>query len=301
MTITLPEAYTKLPPQTQAPPGSQKQMRPQPIEEDKNYVGSGKLNGKVAIITGADSGIGRSAAILFAKEGADICIVYLDEHEDAEKTLARIKELGHRVIRFSGDLAEPDFCEEVVQRTINAFGHIDILVNNAGEQGEVGGVEDLEPEHVEKIFRTNIFGFFYLTKATLPHLKEGAAIINTTSILSYVPSVIEATYSASKVALRFYTETLRKHLELSKSNVKVFELLPPVVATEMTAARSDKKITPEKLVKTLIASLQKDQFTIRVGDTKLIYIINRLFPKIAFGLVNSKENIRQLMLQDFTR
>src|SRR5882672_3002869 len=224
MTITLPEAYTKLPPQTQAPPGSQKQMRPQPIEEDKNYVGSGKLNGKVAIITGADSGIGRSAAILFAKEGADICIVYLDEHEDAEKTLARIKELGHRVIRFSGDLAEPDFCEEVVQRTINAFGHIDILVNNAGEQGEVGGVEDLEPEHVEKIFRTNIFGFFYLTKATLPHLKEGAAIINTTSIQAYDPSPHLMDYACTKAAILNFTRSLAK--ELAGKKIRVNAVAP---------------------------------------------------------------------------
>jgi uncharacterized oxidoreductase len=119
--------------------------------------------------------------------------------------------------------------------------------------------------------------------------KEGA-IINTTSILSYVPSLIEATYSASKVALRFYTETLRKHLQILNSRLKVFELLPPVVATEMTAARSDKKMTPEDLVKALITGLKKDQFTIRVGDTKALYILNRLFPKVALWLVNPKKS-----------
>jgi len=124
------------------------------------------LNGKVAIITGADSGIGRSAAILLPRKARISAIVYLDEHEDAEKALAESKNWPprHPILR---DLAGAGFLRGVVQRTINAFGHIDILVNNAGEQGEVSGVEDLEPEHVEKIFRTNIFGFFYLTKATL--------------------------------------------------------------------------------------------------------------------------------------
>jgi uncharacterized oxidoreductase len=125
--------------------------------------------------------------------------------------------------------------------------------------------------------------------------RNESAIINTTSILAYVPSTLEATYSASKVALHFYTETLRKHLELLNSNVKVFELLPPLIATEMTVGRNDKKISPEKLVKALIAGLRKNQFTIRVGDTKLIYIINRLFPKVAFGLVNPKKNTEQLL------
>ena len=120
---------------------------------------------------------------------------------------------------------------------------------------------------------------------------EGA-IINTTSILSYVPSLLEATYSASKVALRFYTETLRKHLQILNSNLKVFELLPPVVATEMTADRDGKKMTTEGLVKALIAGLKKDQFTIRVGDTKALYIVNRLFPGIAFGLVNPKKSYK---------
>ena len=127
--------------------------------------------------------------------------------------------------------------------------------------------------------------------------KEGA-IINTTSILSYVPSAIEATYSASKVALRFYTETLRKHLEVLNSHVKVFELLPPVVATDMTASRNDKKITPEELVKKLIAGLKKNKFTIRVGDTKLLYVVNRLFPTMAFGLINSEKNTKQLLPQN---
>ena len=188
MNTELLETNTKLPPQQQIPPGEQEKMVPKPIEEDMGHVASGKLKGKVAIVTGGDSGIGRSVAIQFAKEGADICIVCLNEEHDAEMTAARIEEIGRRPIQFEGDIAEPEFCEEVVRGTLYAFGRIDILVNNAGEQHEVNGVEDLEPEMVERMFRTNIFGLFYLTKATLPHLKAGAAIINTTSIQAYDPS-----------------------------------------------------------------------------------------------------------------
>jgi NAD(P)-dependent dehydrogenase (short-subunit alcohol dehydrogenase family) len=231
MTTTLPETYTKFPPQKQEPPGSQEQMRPHPIDEDGQYVASGKLKGKVAIITGADSGIGRSAAILFAKEGADICIVYLEEDEDANKTMRRIEELGRRAIKFGGDIAEPEFCEEVVQRTLNAFGRIDILVNNAGEQDEVGGVEDLEPERVEKIFRTNIFGFFYLTRATLPHLKEGAAIINTTSIQAYDPSPHLMDYACTKAAILNFTRSLAK--ELAEKKIRVNAVAPGPIWTPL--------------------------------------------------------------------
>ena len=144
MTTTLPKNYTEFPPQEQDAPGLQREMNPRPIDEDQDYVASGKLKNKVAIVTGGDSGIGRSVAILFAKEGADICIVYLNEHEDANETIQRIEQIGQRVIRFDGDLAEPEFCADVVLRTMNAFGRIDILVNNAGTQGEVRGVEDLE-------------------------------------------------------------------------------------------------------------------------------------------------------------
>jgi NAD(P)-dependent dehydrogenase (short-subunit alcohol dehydrogenase family) len=206
-------------------------MKPQPIDEDKDYKSAGKLKGKIAIVTGGDSGIGRSVAIHFAKEGADVCIVYLNEHEDAEKTLARIKEFGGRVIKFDGDLAEPNFCEEVVQRTMNAFGHIDILVNNAGEQGEVRGVEDLNPEHVERIFRTNIFGFFYMTKATLPHLQEGASIINTTSIQAYEPSPSLMDYACTKAAILNFTRSLAK--ELAEKKIRVNAVAPGPIWTPL--------------------------------------------------------------------
>ncbi len=188
-------------PQHQEHPGLQAAMKPLPVDEDIGYIASGKLKGKVAIVTGGDSGIGRSVALLFAKEGADICIVYLNEHEDADLTIARIEKFGRRVIQFDGDLANPDFCEEVVQRTINAYGKIDILVNNAGQQDAVMGVGELNPAHVEKIFRTNIFSFFYLTRAALPHLKKGAAIINTSSIQAYDPSPKLMDYACTKAAI----------------------------------------------------------------------------------------------------
>lgn len=231
MTTTLPDTYTKLPPQEQKPPGSETRMQPQPLDEDKNYMASGKLKGKVAIVTGGDSGIGRAAAILFAKEGADVCIVYLNEHEDANRTLQRIGELGRRVIKFDGDLASPDFCEEIVQRTINAFGRVDILVNNAGEQSAVNGVEDLTPEHVERIFRTNIFGFFYLTKAALPHLREGASIINTTSIQAYEPSPHLMDYACTKAAILNFTRSLAK--QLAQRKIRVNAVAPGPIWTPL--------------------------------------------------------------------
>jgi NAD(P)-dependent dehydrogenase (short-subunit alcohol dehydrogenase family) len=219
------------PPQHQEHPGLQAAMKPLPIDEDTSYVASGKLKGKVAIVTGGDSGIGRSVALHFAKEGADICIVYLNEHEDADLTIARIEKFGVRVIQFAGNLADPDFCDEVVQRTINAFGKIDILVNNAGEQDEVKGVEELNPAHVEKIFRTNIFSFFYLTKAALPHLKKGAAIINTSSIQAYDPSPKLMDYACTKAAILNFTRSLAK--ELAEKQIRVNAVAPGPIWTPL--------------------------------------------------------------------
>lgn len=231
MTTTLPETHTKFPQQEQNAPGSQQQMRPQPIAEDTDYKPAGKLKGKVAIVTGGDSGIGRSVAILFAKEGADVCIVYLNEHEDAGQTATRIKELGGRVIICDGDLAKPEFCAYVVQQTLKAFNRIDILVNNAGEQAEIRGVEDLKPEHVERIFRTNIFSFFYLTKAVLPNLQEGAAIINTTSIQAYEPSPSIMDYACTKAAILNFTRSLAK--ELAEKKIRVNAVAPGPIWTPL--------------------------------------------------------------------
>jgi hypothetical protein len=140
--------------------GSVEKMQLPPFTEEDQYVGAGKLRGKVAIVTGGDSGIGRSVAILFAREGADLCVVYLNDHAEAEKTMLRIKEFECRAIKFAGDIADPDFCEEVVQRTLNAVGRFDILINNANDHCEIRGIEDLEPTRVKKVFGRTFLDFF---------------------------------------------------------------------------------------------------------------------------------------------
>jgi NAD(P)-dependent dehydrogenase (short-subunit alcohol dehydrogenase family) len=232
MSAAMPKIYREPPPpQEQQPPGSQEQMRPQPVDENENYVASGKLEGKVAIVTGGDSGIGRSVAILFAKEGADICIVYLNEHDDAKKTVNRIKEIGRNVISISGDIGDPTFCEKVVQQTLDEFEKIDVLINNAGQQDVVSGVEGLEPEHVEKIFRTNLFGFFYLTKAVLPHLKRGASIVNSTSIQAYDPSPQLMDYACTKAAIMNFTRSLAT--ELAEKEIRVNAVAPGPIWTPL--------------------------------------------------------------------
>jgi len=195
------EKETKtLPRQKQRLPGSEAAMRPQPLDDDPEYRASGKLEGKAAIVTGGDSGIGRAVAILFAKEGADVSIVfvYLNEHEDAEFTVSRIRSLGRGALRFAGDIAEAEFCERVARETANAFGRVDILVNNVAEQKEIKGIEDLNPNQLERTFRTNIFGFIYMTKAVLPHLRADAAIINTTSVQAYDPEPHLMDYACTK-------------------------------------------------------------------------------------------------------
>jgi NAD(P)-dependent dehydrogenase (short-subunit alcohol dehydrogenase family) len=232
---TLPQSHQKPPPpQKQELPGSQKEMQPQPIDEDLERKSSGKLHQKAAIVTGGDSGIGRSVALLFAHEGADICIVYLQEHDDAEETAARIKKLGRKVILCSGDIGDPEFCSKCVEQTIENFGKIDILVNNAGEQGEISGVEDLTPEKVERTFKTNIFGFFYLTRAVLPHLKEGASIINTTSVQAYDPSYHLMDYACTKAAILNFTRSLAK--QLAQKKIRVNAVAPGPIWTPLIPA-----------------------------------------------------------------
>ena len=255
-----------------------------------------KIQGKTILITGGTAGIGLEAAKQFLANGVKVMITGRDQSK-----LDKVKKLYPALIAIKSDVGNADDAQRLFTQ-IKELGGIDILYNNAGVLSlstNMGVANDRHSKEAEHEMNVNYFGVIRLNNLFMDMLKsrKESAIINTTSLLSYVPSSLEATYSASKVALRFYTETLRKHLEVLSSHVKVFELLPPLVATDMTAGRNNKKITPEKVVKDLIAGLKKERFTIRVGDTKMLYIINRLFPKMAFGLVNSKQHVKQLLPQ----
>jgi NAD(P)-dependent dehydrogenase (short-subunit alcohol dehydrogenase family) len=200
---------TSFPPQHQPrQPGIEAWMEPRPIEEVPEYQGSGKLPGKVAIITGGDSGIGRAVAIHFAKEGADVSVVYLDEHEDARETCRQVEEEGRRCILIAGDVGSETFCQQAVQRTVDQLGGLDIVVNNAAEHRETAGIEEISAEQLERTFRTNIFSFFYLSKAALKHLRPGSAIINTTSVQAYHGSPRMLDYASTKGAIVAFTRAL---------------------------------------------------------------------------------------------
>lgn len=208
------------PPQQQAErPGREHKMKPPPQAESPEYRGSGKLGGKVAIITGGDSGIGRAVAIAFAKEGADVVIAYLNEHKDAEETSRLVEAEGRRCETIPGDIGEPRQCKLVVERTLGAFGRIDILVNNAAEQHPQDDLAKISPQQLERTFRTNIFSFFYLTQAALPHLKEGSTIINTSSVTAYRGSPQLLDYSSTKGAIVSFTRSLAHALVEKKIRV----------------------------------------------------------------------------------
>jgi NAD(P)-dependent dehydrogenase (short-subunit alcohol dehydrogenase family) len=193
-------------------PGEEASMSPAPEYIRKGYQGANKLQGKVAIITGGDSGIGRAVAVHFAREGANVCVMYLDEHKDAEDTKKLVEAEGRKCIIFPGDIGEPVVAKEAVQRTIQELGGIDIVVNNAAEQHYKESIADITQEQLESTFRTNIFGMFYLVQAALPHLKEGSTIINSTSVTSYKGEPKLLDYSASKGAITAFTRALSQQL-----------------------------------------------------------------------------------------
>lgn len=246
------------------------------------------IKGKTILITGGASGIGLESAKQFLAEGAKVIVTGRNQAklDDAKRMLPLIT-----IIK--SDVENPEDAIALYDK-VASLGGIDILYNNAGVGSPALNL-GISNEQILKnaIYEMNInyFGVIRLNTLFIDMLKsrKESAIINTTSILSMVPALEEPTYAATKAALSFYTRTLRKNLEILSSNVKVFELLPPVVATEMTANRSDKKMTPEKLVKALVSGIKKDRFTIRVGDTKLLYVVNRLSPQLAFNLVNPKK------------
>jgi NAD(P)-dependent dehydrogenase (short-subunit alcohol dehydrogenase family) len=225
----------KFPPQEQEhQPGVEGKMDPEPISVDPNYKGSGKLKDKAILITGGDSGIGKSAAIYFAKEGADVAIVYLDETSDADDTRRQIEDEGRKCLLIPGDVGNESFCKVAVEKTIETFGKLDVLVNNAAEQHPQDSLLNISSEQLEKTFRTNIFSMFYLTKAALPHLKKGASIINTASVTAYEGNPTLIDYSSTKGAIVSFTRALSN--SVSKDGIRVNGVAPGPIWTPLIPA-----------------------------------------------------------------
>ena len=215
-------------------PGMEYLMKPLPIFEDPNYIGSGKLKNKVAIITGGDSGLGRAASIAFTKEGAKLVIVYYNEHKDAEDTKKYIEALGGECLLISGDLSKHDFCKQVVKETINKYGKIDILVNNAGVQYQQDKLENISDEQFDWTMKVNIYGMFYLTKEVLPYLQSGSSIINLSSVTTFYgdPQLID--YVTTKGAIVGFTRALARNLALK--NIRVNAIAPGFFWTPLQPA-----------------------------------------------------------------
>lgn len=218
----------------QRQPGRESQMTPKPVAEREEYAGSGKLKGKVALITGGDSGIGRAVAILFAKEGAEVAISYLDEHEDARETRRQVEQEKRRCLLLPGDVGEESVCQKLVAQTVKEFGRLDIVVNNAAEQHPQEDIEQITQEQLERTFRTNIFSYFYVVKAAMKHLKRGATIINTTSVTAYRGSSHLLDYSATKGAIVAFTRSLSE--ALVEKGIRVNGVAPGPIWTPLIPA-----------------------------------------------------------------
>jgi NAD(P)-dependent dehydrogenase (short-subunit alcohol dehydrogenase family) len=209
----MPKKKKLQPPQHQRQqPGREHKMKPQPRSEDEKHRGSEKLENRVAIITGGDSGIGRAVAIAFAKEGADVSVVYLEEQKDANETMRVVEEQGRKCLLIEGDVGQEEFCRKAVEQTVKEFGSIDIVVNNAAEQHPQDSIEKITEKQLERTFRTNIFSFFFMVKAAMKHLKKGAVIINTTSVTAYKGSAHLLDYSSTKGAITSFTRSLSQTL-----------------------------------------------------------------------------------------
>jgi NAD(P)-dependent dehydrogenase (short-subunit alcohol dehydrogenase family) len=226
------------PPQEQnRQPGIESKMTPRPEFEGREYRAAGKLEGKVALITGGDSGIGRAVAVLFAKEGADVSIVYLDEHQDAAETARHVEAAGRRCIRIPGDISDPQFCREAVEQTVSELGGLNILVNNAAVQFPQDNIEDITPEQLEKTFRVNIFSMFYLTQQAVRHMDEGDTIINTSSVTAYRGSEQLHDYAATKGAIVSFTRSLSG--ALLKRGIRVNAVAPGPIWTPLIPGSFD--------------------------------------------------------------
>ena len=212
-------------------PGREHKMKPRPRAEGEKHRGSGKLREKVALITGGDSGIGRAVTIAFAKEGADMAIVYLEEHKDANETRRLVEEEGRKCLLIAGDVGQEKFCRRAVEETLKEFGKIDVLVNNAAEQHPQESIEKISEKQLERTFRTNIFSFFFMTKAAVKHLKKGAAIINTTSVTAYKGNPQLLDYSSTKGAIAAFTRSLSQ--ALADKDIRVNGVAPGPVWTPL--------------------------------------------------------------------
>jgi NAD(P)-dependent dehydrogenase (short-subunit alcohol dehydrogenase family) len=223
------------PPQHQSrQPGLTGEMHPAPRDHMEDYKAAGKLEGKVAIITGGDSGIGRAVAIGFAMEGADVAIMYLNEDSDAETTCEYVQNHGRRCLLIKGDIGDENFCEQAVAKTVSKLGRLDILVNNAGEQHVRQELTDISAEQLERTFRTNIFSMFYLSKAALKHMDSGASIINTSSVTAYKGKQQLIDYASTKGAIIAFTRSLSQ--SLAERNIRVNAVAPGPIWTPLIPA-----------------------------------------------------------------
>ena len=228
-----------LPPQHQdRQPGLQSAMHPQPDSGADDYRGSGRLDGKTALVTGGDSGIGRAVAVAFAREGADVAVAYLDEHDDARETARLVEAAGRQCVLLPGDLSDPARAADVAREALDRLGKLDVLVNNAAEQHPAKGLEEIDAAQLDATFRTNIFSMFHLTRAVLPHLGKGAAIVNTTSVTAYRGSPHLLDYSATKGAIVSFTRSLA--LQVVERGIRVNGVAPgpiwtPLIPSTFTA------------------------------------------------------------------
>jgi NAD(P)-dependent dehydrogenase (short-subunit alcohol dehydrogenase family) len=235
------ETMMNQPAQQQTPPGVTKAMHPLPDHGERSYRGSGKLEGKASIITGGDSGIGRATAIAFAREGADVLISYLDEEEDAQETARWVEEAGRKAVLMPGDIRDPAHCRAIIARAVESFGRLDILVNNAAFQMTRDSLEETPDEEWDRTFDTNIGAMFHLCKAALPHLKAGAAIVNTTSVTSDKAPPQLVAYSATKAAIANFTASLAQLI--AERGIRVNCVAPGPIWTPLIPAT----MPPEKV------------------------------------------------------